>query len=68
MVIDMAWRLVAKPKSGPEYKMVYCTMGFVVSDLAGNGYFGRNSGGLHGRFLSHQVKQQSRLRKEGGMG
>jgi hypothetical protein len=44
------------------------TMGFVVSDAAGHGYFGRDGGGLRGRFLSHQVKQQSRLRKEGGMG
>jgi hypothetical protein len=43
-------------------------MQFVVSDLVGNGCFGRDSGGLHGHFLSHQVKQQSRLRKEGGMG
>ena len=67
MVTDMAWRLVAKRKA-VQNKMAYCTMGFVVSDLAGNGYFGSDGGGLHGRFLSHQVKQQSHLRKEGGMG
>ena len=48
--------------------MAYRTMGFVVSDLVGNGYFGRNGDELHGRFLSHQVKQQSRLKKEGGTG
>jgi len=48
--------------------MAYRIRGFVVSDLAGNGYFGCDGGGLHGRFLSHRVKQQSRLRKKGGMG
>ena len=67
MVIDMAWRLVASRKA-VRNKMAYRTMEFVVSNLAGNGYFGRDRGGLHGRFLLHQVKQQSRLRKEGGMG